>query len=194
MMNKRKACPTVSAAEQAKQEKHWTNGDSYNDSITETGKKQAFPVALKLKRGEKNAISSRKLVILSGFRSERDLQAEIAKERAAGALILSACRNGGGYFLPSRGEEGQREIAAFVATLSARALNTLRAIKPARSVLRIVNGQIGFDEIESALVSMCAPEIIQSEKTKKDEEAQTMDILEIKKHEQAEKDVPEKGV
>ncbi len=53
MMNKRKACPTVSAAEQAKQEKHWTNGDSYNDSITETGKKQAFPVALKLKRGEK---------------------------------------------------------------------------------------------------------------------------------------------
>lgn len=96
--------------------------------------------------------------------------------------------------MPGEGEEGRQEIAAFVATLSARALNTLRAIKPARSVLRTISGQIGFDEIESALVSMCAPEIIQSEKTKKDEEAQTMDILEIKKHEQAEKDIPEKGI
>lgn len=194
MMNKRKACSTVGAAEQAGQEKRWINGDSYNHSIIETGKKQGFPVALRLKRGEKNAISSRKLAVLSGFRSERDLQSEIARERAAGALILSACRNGGGYFLPGEGEEGRQEIAAFVATLSARALNTLRAIKPARSVLRTISGQIGFDEIESALVSMCAPEIIQSEKTKKDEEAQTMDILEIKKHEQAEKDIPEKGV
>lgn len=89
MMNKRKACSTVGAAEQAGQEKHWTSGDSYNHSIIETGKKQGFPVALRLKRGEKNAISSRKLAVLSGFRSERDLQSEIARESSRSADFIS---------------------------------------------------------------------------------------------------------
>ncbi len=186
MTSKRKACPAVGAAEQAKQEKHWTNGDSYTDFIIKTGKKQDFPVALRLKRGEKNAISSKNLVMLSGLRSARDLRMEIARERAAGALILSVCRNGGGYFLPSEGEEGQREIAAFVATLSALALNTLRAIKSAKSVLRTVNGQIGFDEIESALVSMSATSFMESDKTETGEEFKAMSILETK-NEQADK-------
>ena len=109
MTDKRKACSTAPTAEQAGQEKHWTSGDSYNHSIIEKGKKQGFPVALRLKRGEKNAISSRKLAVLSGFRSERDLQSEIARERAAGALILSACRNGGGYFCQVKGKKADRK-------------------------------------------------------------------------------------
>lgn len=142
MTSKRKACPAVGAAEQAKQEKHWTNGDSYTDFIIKTGKKQDFPVALRLKRGEKNAISSKNLVMLSGFRSVRDLQAEIAREREAGALILSTCRHGGGYFLPADGEEGKKEISAFVATLAARAVNTLRAMKHAKRALKTLDGQI----------------------------------------------------
>lgn len=169
MINTEKACSTIEAVEQAKQEKRQTNSNSYNDFIIETEEKQDFSVALRLKRGEKNAISSQKLAILSGFRSIRELQAEIAREREAGALILSTCRHGGGYFLPDKGKDGKREVFAFVATLSARALNTFRAIKSARKVLNIVDGQICFDEIESALISMCAPNLIESEKTEKDE-------------------------
>ena len=142
MTEKQNTRSTVGAAERAKQEKHWTNGDSYTDFIIETGEKQAFPVALRLNRGEKNAIPSRKLVILSGFRSVRDLQAEIAREREAGALILSTCRHGGGYFLPDEGEEGKREIRKFVATLAARAVNTLRAMKHAEKALKTIDGQM----------------------------------------------------
>lgn len=194
MTNKRKARSTVGAVEQARQEKHWTSGNSFHDFITNTDRKQGFPVASRLKQGEKNAISSKKLVILSGFRSVRDLQSEIAREREKGALILSTCRHGGGYFLPGAGKEGYKEVCAFVSTLSARALNTLRAIKSARTALNIIDGQICFDEIESALVSMCAPNFIESEKTEKDDDPKTTNILEIKKHEQAEKDVSEKDV
>lgn len=76
------------------------------------------------------------------------LMTEIAREREAGALILSTCRNGGGYFLPSDGDAGKREIAAFVATLRARALNTLRALKAAREALESLDGQVSIDDVE----------------------------------------------
>lgn len=101
-----------------------------------------------LLQGEGNALPSNELVRLTGFRSVRELQNEIAREREAGALILSTCRGGGGYFLPSPGEAGQREISAFVATLRARAINTLRALKAAREALESLEGQVSLDDLE----------------------------------------------
>ncbi len=101
-----------------------------------------------LLQGEQNAISSTELVRLTGFKSVRELQNEIARERETGALILSTCRNGGGYFLPSPGEAGRREISAFVATLRARAINTLRALKAAREALEGLDGQVSLDDLE----------------------------------------------
>lgn len=98
--------------------------------------------------GEENAIPSRTLAQMAGCKSVRELQSRIADERAEGRLILSTCRNGGGYYLPSDGPAGQAEIAAFVATLRSRALNTLRVLKAAKSALEGVDGQLDlFDDL-----------------------------------------------
>lgn len=110
-------------------------------------RKQGLVESLLL-QGEKNALPSGELVRLTGFRSIRELQSQIANERGAGALILSTCRGGGGYFLPSNGEAGQREISAFVATLRARAINTLRVLKAAREALEGLDGQVSLDNLE----------------------------------------------
>ena len=59
----------------------------------------------------------------------------------AGALILSKSGSGGGYYLPDDGEAGRREIAAFVRTVNARAVNSLRTLKAARRALEIAEGQ-----------------------------------------------------
>lgn len=110
-------------------------------------RKQGFVESL-LFQGEKNALPSSELVRLTGVKSVRELQNEIAHEREAGALILSTCRGGGGYFLPSPGEAGQREIGAFVSTLRARAINTLRVLKAAREALDGLDGQVSLDDLE----------------------------------------------
>lgn len=98
-----------------------------------------------LPQGEANAISTAQLVALTGYRSARELQKEIEHERAAGALILSRSGDGGGYFMPSEGEAGKREIAVYVQTLRARAVNTLRTLRTARAALAELDGQ---EEIE----------------------------------------------
>ena len=52
-----------------------------------------------------------------------------------GKLILSTCRNGGGYFAPSDGALGVAEIRSFIATLNNRAVNTQKALTAARKAL-----------------------------------------------------------
>ena len=74
------------------------------------------------------------IVSIRGF--ARELQQEIREERAAGALILSKTNDGGGYFLPSEGEQGKAEIQAFISTLHARAANTFAALKAAKAALK----------------------------------------------------------
>ena len=147
MAAKRNARPAVGAAGQAERERHWASGNSCNDFTTSVSRKQGLIESLLL-QGEENAISSSDLVSMTGVKSIRELQLIIAQEREAGSLILSSCRGGGGYFLPSDGEVGKREIAAFVATLRARALNTLRALKTAREALEGLDGQVSLDDLE----------------------------------------------
>lgn len=118
---------------------------SANRYITEQGNGQAiFDL---LPQGEENAVASKVLANMVGATSVRELQTMISSERDNGVLILSTCRNGGGYFRPADGEQGQREIAAFIQTLRARALNTLRAIKAARKALEGVEGQLYLDDL-----------------------------------------------
>lgn len=147
MNTKRKARPAGSAAGQAEAGTALMGTIPYNKFTTSVTRKQGLIESLLL-QGEENAISSSDLVNLSGVKSVRELQLIIAQEREAGALILSSCRGGGGYFLPSDGEVGKREIAAFVATLRARALNTLRALKTAREALESLEGQVALDDLE----------------------------------------------
>ena len=71
-----------------------------------------------------------------GFRSVRDLQKQIEKERAAGAVILSdPC--GGGYYL----SDDPAELLRFTRTLEARARNTIKAAESARRALDAATGQ-----------------------------------------------------
>lgn len=112
---------------------------SYSHDNTNNSKLQS--ICELLPRGESNAVSSRTLAELTGCRSIRDLQSRIAIERAQGKLILSSCRRGGGYFLPSQGAEGKAEISAFVTTLRARAVHTLSALKTAQMALKEIDGQ-----------------------------------------------------
>ena len=85
--------------------------------------------------GRENAISTPELVRLSGCHSARELQGKIAEERAAGAVICS----GGtpGYWRPGN----RQEVEDFIRTMKGRALYTLAAIKSAKRLLDIPEGQ-----------------------------------------------------
>lgn len=86
-----------------------------------------------LRQGAEHAISTRELQRWTGL-GIRDLRAQVAREREAGALILS--RAEGGYFLPDEGEKGQQEMRRFLVTMRGKAVNTLRATIPAQEALR----------------------------------------------------------
>lgn len=89
-----------------------------------------------LRCGKENAIPSKVLAKSMGFRSVRDLQKQIERERTAGAVILSdPC--GGGYYLSNDPEELRR----FTQTLNARARNTLKAAESAQRALDAATGQ-----------------------------------------------------
>lgn len=89
-----------------------------------------------LRYGKENAIPSKALADALGFRSVRDLQKQIERERAAGAVILSdPC--GGGYYLSNDTDELRR----FTQTLNARARNTMKAAESAQRALDAATGQ-----------------------------------------------------
>lgn len=89
-----------------------------------------------LRYGRENAIPSKLLAEALGFQTVRDLQKQIERERAAGAVILSDS-HGGGYYLSNDPEELKR----FTRTLNARAKNTIRAAQSAQRALDAATGQ-----------------------------------------------------
>ena len=95
-------------------------------------------IADHLPTGKQNAIPSKTLAEMLGFGTVRELQHAIEKERKDGAVILSTCTPGGGYFLPA----DEEEIKAFIRTLSNRAKNTQCAIDSARLELDRRSGQM----------------------------------------------------
>lgn len=87
--------------------------------------------------GRENAIPSKMLAQILGFRSVRDLQKAVERERAAGAVILSDT-HGGGYYL----SEDPDELRRFTQTLYARARNTMKAAESAQRALDAATGQL----------------------------------------------------
>lgn len=83
--------------------------------------------------GRENKIRSKDLADILGYRIVRDLQKAIEAERANGAVILSTCTDGGGYWLPDENE--LHEVKQFIHTLEARARNTLAALESAKAFL-----------------------------------------------------------
>lgn len=95
-----------------------------------------FQVRDSLRYGRASAIASKPLAKALGFRSVRELQKQIERERAAGAVILSdPC--GGGYYLSN----DPAELLRFTRTLKARASNTIKAAQSAQMALDAATGQ-----------------------------------------------------
>ena len=95
-----------------------------------------FAVMESLQVGSENAISAQDLCTYLGLNSVRELQHEIARERKAGAVILSTSQDGGGYFLPGN----DQEVRQFIRTLENRANNTYEALCSARRYLQRQEG------------------------------------------------------
>ena len=89
-----------------------------------------------LRYGRENAIPSKALAEALGFRSVRDLQKAVERERAAGAVILSDTHSGG-YYLSN----DPAELRRFTRTLNARARNTIKAAESAHRALDAATGQ-----------------------------------------------------
>ena len=94
-----------------------------------------------LNRGKENAITTDELMRACHLEHRRDLTMQIARERAAGALICSTTSGQGGYYLP----ESREEVAEFINSMSNRAKNTFKAVKAAREYLKQIDGQMSFD-------------------------------------------------
>lgn len=124
--------------ERAGVEQNQAGHSSYSDNITDQGTGQ-FKIASLLGHGEEAALTTADLLKLTGFRTARELQTQIAKERRSGATIFSTCRNGGGYYLP--GPQGEKEARQFIRTLESRARGTFVALQCARRYLGEVTGQ-----------------------------------------------------
>lgn len=146
MNDRKRSAHGVAAPGRTGENKGMTAQYSLDHDNTEKVRKQGAVEKLLL-QGEQNALTSAYLVQLTGVRSARELQTMIARERDAGALILSTCRGSGGYFLPADGEAGQREVSEFMATLQARAINTLKALKTAREALKYIEGQVTLTDL-----------------------------------------------
>lgn len=93
-----------------------------------------------LNYGRENAISAKTLVKLLGFKSKRDLQKEIEKERNCGFVILTDF-SGGGYFRSN----DVNDLKKFTRTMNAKAKNTLRALESAERALDDATGQERMD-------------------------------------------------
>lgn len=145
MMESKKTAPSAATLRAEAETAIGGASISKDHNNTAAACRQAGFVESFLPHGAAHAIPTAALVTLCGFRSARELQKQIERERMTGALILSRSGDGGGYYLPDDGEAGRREIAAFVRTVTARALNSMRMLRGARRALRLIDGQTAME-------------------------------------------------
>lgn len=90
-----------------------------------------------LLRGKKNATPAAVLCDRFGV-SARELRHIIAREREAGAVILSDAAKGG-YYLPA----DKAELLEFIKVNNARAFSTLRTVRSAKQALKEIETREG---------------------------------------------------
>lgn len=98
-----------------------------------------------LSRGKENARTTKELIQACGFSDKRELTKQVARERAAGAIICSTTSDGGGYYLPAT----RSEVMEFVESMNNRAIRTFKAIKAAREYLKQIDGQISINDTDN---------------------------------------------
>lgn len=92
-----------------------------------------------LHQGEHQAIKGNALRQLAGFKTIRELRAEVERERNAGAVILTS---GAGYFLPELTDTGQltpqgyADTKRFYRQQTAKGHGTLRSAQSAEQAMR----------------------------------------------------------
>lgn len=96
-----------------------------------TGQTQKTSIYDLLPVGAENAVSRRELSALTGI-EDRQLRRQIAKERRAGALILSSSEINGGYFKAASREELRR----YVRSMQSRCKEILAVIHTAEEALQ----------------------------------------------------------
>lgn len=98
-------------------------------------------IAELLRKGKENAVTTKHLMAVCHFSSKSELQRQIAKERADGALICSTTVGSGGYYLP----KDRDEIQKFINSMNSRAKNILKSVTAAREYLNQIEGQQCLD-------------------------------------------------
>lgn len=89
-----------------------------------------------LSRGRGRAVPLTALCEATG-KGEREVRKQISRERLAGALILSAMENGGGYYLPADGAE----VRSFARSMAHRAAETMTIARLAEDAAADLDGQ-----------------------------------------------------
>lgn len=112
-------------------ERQQNNTNCVHSTTTERDCQARLMDALQV--GGDNATSTAALLTLTGITNRRELRRIVSKAREGGAVILSDSR---GYWLPSDDQRGQEEAAAFVESITAKGIATLRAADSARQFLR----------------------------------------------------------
>ena len=117
---------------------------SHTDYITEEVKLQG--ISSFLPYGKENAIRSADLMEILSIPSTRELRHIIANARLSGEIILS---DSNGYYLPSQGEEGLKEIVECVRVLRSKGISTLKAAAAIKKPLKNIYGQQIIEELDS---------------------------------------------
>lgn len=93
-----------------------------------------------LREGRENALPAKELMEILGFKTKRDLQKQIERERNLGLVILTDF-SGGGYFRSN----DVNDLKKFTQTMNAKAKNTLKALESAERALDAATGQTRMD-------------------------------------------------
>lgn len=116
--------------------------------------------------GEEHAISLKALSAQTGL-PERALRSQIVAELEDGSPCLSSCTPHGGYYRPSAGEKGLKEMQRFYQQERSRASSTFRKLKAIRRTLTQCAGQIELEPLEDD----------NPEDTEKDEQEDTYNVF-----------------
>ena len=125
--SKEKARTTAATVERTEKVTE-TNALHESNCTTEQDTMQVS-IADYLPHGENNAITTKRLLEMTGYPDTRALTKAIEAERLAGVPILSRCSDGGGYFLPLEGDAGIEERKRFIRSLIARATSIFKIVR-----------------------------------------------------------------
>ena len=140
------AAPNVRTIENGSSEIKADDGYNFCNNITSNQKQKQGLIESLLPHGAENAIPAEDLCNIMGYSDTRQLRHEVSRERERGALILSTTGQGGGYFLPADGEQGQEEMQRFCAY-------RLSNIRAAMKSIQHIQAEIAKNENQISLFS-----------------------------------------